>query len=438
MTDELEVLDRLVDYHDHIAPPLVPVGDDVRRGRRRVRRNRGIVAGAVAVAVAGVIVTASLITGGGRDAAPPAVPSPTPSETPAKVQSAETWVDIAVAPHAGYGWDVPNPVDEARRAWFDLAEDHLDTSTPHLRGFTTSASGIEFERPPAGNIYPTTGQLGLVVDSGELNPIDGCRYLTGGPHPDNGFVSCSAERFTGPDGERARIARYQRLCETWDPGQPGDDARPGLGATYETCGDYRVAVAVERRDGLIGYVVVDGRGRPDANPFPRAALAEAAADRRLVLPEAAYAVPSDQQVKSVVTDHFADYRPDVLEQPLPVATGSAWTGGRLGPRALTVQVRLAGGLPTCGRSWLTECVERRVYGADDPTTVFVGSWDEEDWAADCCRPKNSRATSRVFVYVGPRHTVVVSEGLVVKAHEEAVGAELDPRVIDLLLDPRLQ
>ncbi len=47
MTDELDVLSRLVDYHDHIAPPMVPVADDVRRGRRRVRRNRGIVTGAV-------------------------------------------------------------------------------------------------------------------------------------------------------------------------------------------------------------------------------------------------------------------------------------------------------------------------------------------------------------------------------------------------------
>ena len=77
-----------------------------------------------------------------------------------------------------------------------------------------------------------------------------------------------------------------------------------------------------------------------------------------------------------------------------------------------------------------------MYGADDPTTVFVGSWDDPDWA-DCC-PRNSRATSRVFVYVGPRHTVVVSESLVVKEHEEAVGDDLDQRLIDLALDPRLQ
>ena len=97
----------------------------------------------------------------------------------------------------------------------------------------------------------------------------------------------------------------------------------------------------------------------------------------------------------------------------------------------------------CGRVWNTGCVERRVFGADDPTTVFVGSWDEKDWAdsSPVCGgrcPKGSRATSRVFVYVGPRHTVVVGESLVVKPGEAPVGSELDQRVIDLLLDPRLQ
>ena len=71
-----------------------------------------------------------------------------------------------------------------------------------------------------------------------------------------------------------------------------------------------------------------------------------------------------------------------------------------------------------------------------PDHVFVGAWDEDDWA-DCC-PRNSRATSRTFVYVGPRHTVLVRESLIVRADEEPIGAELDQRVIDLLLDPRLQ
>jgi hypothetical protein len=40
--------------------------------------------------------------------------------------------------------------------------------------------------------------------------------------------------------------------------------------------------------------------------------------------------------------------------------------------------------------------------------------------------------------VGPRHTVVVSESLVVRADEEPLGADLDQRLIDLVLDPQLQ
>jgi hypothetical protein len=117
-------------------------------------------------------------------------------------------------------------------------------------------------------------------------------------------------------------------------------------------------------------------------------------------------------------------------------TGYAQAWGRLGRVGLSVTVRPAGGDPSCGRNYLLDCVERRVFGADDPTTVFVGAWDEEDWA-DCC-PKNSRADSRQFVYVGPRHTVVVSESMVVKAGADPLSAELDRRLIDLALDPRLQ
>jgi hypothetical protein len=115
-------------------------------------------------------------------------------------------------------------------------------------------------------------------------------------------------------------------------------------------------------------------------------------------------------------------------------TGQAWVS--LGGTAIGVQVFPAGEDPSCGRTWLLDCVARRVYGADDPTTVFVGAWDEENWAG-CC-PRNSRADSRVFVYVGPRHTVMVREGMIVKDGEPPMSAELDRRLIDLALDSRLQ
>jgi len=63
MNNELDVLRRVVDYHDHISAPSVPLADDLRRGRRRVRRNRGLLAGGVALGLASVIAAVSLFTG---------------------------------------------------------------------------------------------------------------------------------------------------------------------------------------------------------------------------------------------------------------------------------------------------------------------------------------------------------------------------------------
>jgi hypothetical protein len=426
MTDDLEVLSRLVDYHDHIAPPVVPVADDVRRGRRRVRRNRGIVTGGVALAVACIMLTASLVTGGDRDAAPaPATPSPSPA--PTKVQSPRTWADTAVdATDKIKGWKVPDPLQRARHAWFSVVSEHLDPTGDHLDLQENSPWGVVFERPTEGSLYSTFGRVGLIVDRDVLNPFDGCRYLTAGGPPSNGTASCSGDRFAAADGERARIARYGRRCGSYEGGGPA----PAI------CGDYVVAVAVERRDGLIGYIRVEGRGTPDANPFTPAAMAAAAADPRLTLPETAFTLPSDHTVGSVLADHVPGYRAGAEDPATPQHPGLADASAQLEGPGLHVQVWPAGGTPACGRSWLVECVERRVFGADDPTTVFVGTWDEEHWA-DCC-PKNSRATLREIVYVGPRHTVVVIESLVVRAKEEPVGAELDQRLIDLALDPRLQ
>jgi hypothetical protein len=408
----------------------VPVYGDLDRAIEQAesdrRRRYTVVAALVAAAAVIVVIIGVLTLSRDTDTAPPILPTPAPSPTLEKKQSPGAWVDTAVTAHEGYGWDVPDPLETARNGWFAVAADHLDPTGPHLRRSESSAFGVAFERPVRGSIYAISGHVGLVVDGSDLNPFDGCRYLMDGPRPSNGTVSCSSGRFAGPDGEPARISRWARRCGAYE----------GPGPAPASCGDYRVAVAVERGDGLIGYVIVEGRGLPESNPFARDALAAAAADPRLTLPEAAFAVPSDQAVASVVEDHFARYRPEVRAGLSPGHPGLAQTGGALGRVELAVEVRPAGEAPTCGRSWLIVCVERRVYGADDPTTVFVGAWDEENWA-DCC-PRNSRADSRVFVYVGPRHTVVVKESRVVRAHEAPLSAELDQRLIDLALDPRLQ
>lgn len=432
-------MSALHDAFDEIVAAVPVYGDldrAIEQAEREQRRRSGAIAGLAAAAAVLVVIAGIVTVSRDADTAPPISPTPTPSPTPARTQSPQTWSDTPVAAQDGYGWVVPDPLKPARDAWFAVVADHLDTSEPHLQGFESSAFGAEFARPAEGSdyeastaaasAYPTRGRAGLIVDGADLNLLDGCRYLTAGPEPSNGTVSCSDEWFAGPDGERARVSRWGRRCGAWEGGGPAP----------ATCGDYKVAVAVERRDGTIGYVLVEGRGTPDFNPFSPVAMAAAAGDPRLTLPEAAYAVPSDTAVESVVADHFPDYRADLQLDPMNSHPGYAQTWGRLGRVRLSVQVSPAGDSPTCGGSWLIDCVERRVYGADDPTTVFVGAWDEDDWA-DCC-PRNSRATSRTFVYVGPRHTVLVRESLIVRADEEPIGAELDQRVIDLLLDPRLQ
>jgi hypothetical protein len=76
MTHEQDVLSRLVDYHGHISAPHVPLADDLHRGRRRVRRNRGLVAGGVALGLAAVIAAVSLSTGQGSADLPQPAHSP--------------------------------------------------------------------------------------------------------------------------------------------------------------------------------------------------------------------------------------------------------------------------------------------------------------------------------------------------------------------------
>jgi hypothetical protein len=64
MTHEQDVLSRLVEYHGHISAPHVPLADDLRRGRGRVRRNRGLLAAGAALGVVSMIVAVSLSDGG--------------------------------------------------------------------------------------------------------------------------------------------------------------------------------------------------------------------------------------------------------------------------------------------------------------------------------------------------------------------------------------
>jgi len=396
----------------------IPVYGDLDRAIERAdqeRRHRhGMVAGLAAAAAVVAVIVGVLAVTRDTDTAPPISPSPSP--TPTKVQGPETWMDATMTPVEGRGWVVPNPLDAVRDGWFQIVADHVHPSPLHTE-WTSELPGEGFEL--SGEGFSTGGTIGVMdADGAEGLLADGCAYL----HPisgDHRNESCRTERIVGPHGERVHLTSFQSLCTTWD----ADSAAPGV--FFKNCGDYDVTVVAERDDGRIGYVVVQGRDYVEAMPFALTDLAAAAADPRLALPDAAYEVPSAQAAAAVVSDHFPRYQDDYSFR------SPGWTGvsGKLGRLGLSLDVWPAGGTPTCGRSLLIECVERRVYGADDQTTVYVGAWDVDDW--DCCHVHQ-------FMYVGPRHTVVVGVSSTVEAGEDTHGADLDQRLIDLALDPRLQ
>ena len=79
MNDELDVLSRVLDYHDHIAVPRTAAADDVRRGRQRVRRHRTFVTAGAALGVAAVVATVAVVASGSQSEPPPVGPTPTPT-----------------------------------------------------------------------------------------------------------------------------------------------------------------------------------------------------------------------------------------------------------------------------------------------------------------------------------------------------------------------
>lgn len=185
-------------------------------------------------------------------------------------------------------------------------------------------------------------------------------------------------------------------------------------------------VLVERADATLGYVMAFRRAGPGIRPFHLDSMAEAAADPRFTLPAAAFEVPLASTVTKVARHHFENFHPGE-GQVSPLGVGATWghVGAHASPvdysRGLYVKVQPAGRAPQCGRLGLRGCVARQVYGADDLTTVYVGRW---------C---NEAACWSQLVYVGARNTVVARA-------EAGLGwrPRNEKRLIDLVLDPRLQ
>lgn len=169
-----DLMSRLVDYHDHIAAPPVLVGDDLRRGRRRVRRTRGLVAGGAALSL--VLVAAVALSLGERedDAPQPAGPTGLGLTTP-MVKPA------SLAEVREFGFRVePGPGFEMSDAW-SLESDRQAISVRLADGDVSKTNNLELsadiyyqgeapELPSAGTGEPVTvhGDEGTYVE--EANP----------------------------------------------------------------------------------------------------------------------------------------------------------------------------------------------------------------------------------------------------------------------------
>ena len=375
MTDDLEVLSRLVDYHDHISSPVVPVADDVRRGRRRVRRNRGVMTGAVAVAVTGVVLTASLITGGDRDAGPaPAVPSPSetrstiepdlqtgPSEVLAAAMAGRSQYRLKVAGEIvpGRWW-----LEESRGpVWVAGHSDRVGYMSTALwwgRGLTThevpgqrggvaisqdarwiawtrAASGGygDLSRPWVMEVVDTaTGKVrwsrNADADAPEIGPLavtnDGVVVFGHCVEPVvdiGGTPQCDDARIDVWAARSGRTARVPAAVRVEDSGPPGTVA--ALTPLVQVTGAHNGLLVRDTRSGRPQYVHVSGRGRVEVlATLPRNTMA-VTADERFALLATACAHGSMVCGWSVLPIDGGPQRPlPSLGEIVALATGYDW------------------------------------------------------------------------------------------------------------------
>ena len=166
MSPDHDLMSRLVDYHDHIAAPPVLVDDDLRRGRRRVRRTRGLVAGGTALGlawVAGVILSL-----GGRDDDVPEPAEPpgltTPMVKPASLAEVREF-GFRVEPGPGYEVSEDWSLEVDRQALIvRLADgDYSRTNNPDV-SVAVYYQGEAPELPTPGAPVTVHGDAGTYVE----------------------------------------------------------------------------------------------------------------------------------------------------------------------------------------------------------------------------------------------------------------------------------
>src|SRR5688572_23072736 len=88
---ETDLIERLHAMAEAFEMPSASPAEDLRRGRRRVHRNRGVVAGAAAIAVAVVVGVNAAV--GGQDRAGPDRPEPVAPPKVVVLDAAPVWYD---------------------------------------------------------------------------------------------------------------------------------------------------------------------------------------------------------------------------------------------------------------------------------------------------------------------------------------------------------
>ena len=174
MSHDHDLVNRLVDYHDHIAVPHVAVADDVHRGRRRVRRRRSLMAGGLAVGLVSVIMAVSLFTG--KD------PStrPQPAEQPGLITPLVAPSSPLDVRELGFHVE-PVPGLAARPAGWSLVAGHSQSVAldwdPMAEGITVS---VYYQ-----GVVPTRGNM-TRGDDVTVHGVPGQYYAAPEPHPGRG------------------------------------------------------------------------------------------------------------------------------------------------------------------------------------------------------------------------------------------------------------
>ncbi|WP_183099065.1 hypothetical protein [Nocardioides pelophilus] len=352
-----------------------PTDVPMTKALQRVRHHRLQVAAAISVAVLVAAGTVAALSPSGGEATD-AEPTPTrhsareaaPSRPDrAKSQSPATWVDTKIKPRINDdGWAMADPLRSARDAWYDVVAAHLDQAGELVKG-----RRLVWQLESTWRHRNWWVEVGILVDDGDGQVMEHVCPLSAWSPPPAESPDCRQDRLVGPHGEDAWLIVPRR-----SEGPDGCRASP-------ICAKHVALVVVERADGTFGHVTAFGHGRKDADPFPLDLMAEAAADPRLTLPPTAFRVPLTGDVVEVVREHFGSFRrTDTKASPL----GIAGTDGHLAIPAtpfdkytahLSVTVTPAGRAPRCGKWGLRSCVARQIYGASDPTTVYLGEWCNE-------------------------------------------------------------